>query len=330
MPSAYTATRFDVTQQVPSLPAPLSIAAWIFVPSSLSIQTSPVILVCFPGGSFTKAYYHLKVPGYPPDAYSFARYMAGRGALVVALEHLGVGESTWPPDGTALTVELTVQASAAVTTQVRASWSDGSLAGSEACGKQAMLVGVGHSLGATLLMAQQARYGSFEALALLGHTNRELRLQELAEHLAERLGMQRDPQGSLSAIFAQMYQRSQRGYMSVDRSSTPMLFHAADVPESVIWADEALATHIPGRLLQTLSNPQEKVPLAASIEVPVFLGNDDADVATNMRAEPAVFPRVRDITLFQLAGSAHCHNFAGTRVLLWDRLARWIAALLAG
>jgi len=29
------------------------------------------------------------------------------------------------------------------------------------------------------------------------------------------------------------------------------------------------------------------------------------------------------VTLVVLPGSAHCHNFAGTREVLWDRLANW-------
>jgi hypothetical protein len=32
------------------------------------------------------------------------------------------------------------------------------------------------------------------------------------------------------------------------------------------------------------------------------------------------------ITLFVLPRSAHCHNSAGTRHVLWDRLVRWIGA----
>ncbi len=327
MASAYVATRFDITHQVPSLSGPLSIAAWVFAPPSLPAHISPVILVCFPGGSFTKAYYHLEVPGYPPDAYSFARHMVKKGLIVVALDHLGVGESTWPPDGTALTPEVAAQANAAVTKQVRTRWSDGRLVGGGASQEEAVFVGVGHSMGAALLIAQQAEHGSFDALALLGHTNRELSLLELEKRLADSLGIQLDDKSTIATIFAKMYQISEQGYVRVDRDITRILFHAADVPDSVIKADDAVATHIPGRILQTLSDPDYKVPLAARVEVPVFLGNGDSDVSTDFHAEPTAFPLARDITLFQLAGSAHCHNFATTRVLLWDRLARWIGAV---
>src|SRR5207302_1666098 len=69
---------------------------------------------------------------------------------------------------------------------------------------------------------------------------------------------------------------------------------------------------------------------AARIEVPIFLGNGDLDVSADFHAEPATYPLARDITLFQLAGSAHCHNFATTRTTLWDRLVRWIQAINPG
>jgi len=57
-------------------------------------------------------------------------------------------------------------------------------------------------------------------------------------------------------------------------------------------ADEALATHSPERLLQTLRDPEQQVPLAAR-EVPVFLGNGDADAGRAC----GLSPRLRYHTL---------------------------------
>src|SRR2546429_6995565 len=127
MAHAYTPTRFDVTEQVPSLSDSLRVATWVFAPSSLPAATSPVVLVCLPGGAYTKAYYHLEVPGFPPEAYSFALHMVKQGFVVVALDHLGMGESTWSADGSELTTEVVAQANAAVTSQVRARLAEGTL-----------------------------------------------------------------------------------------------------------------------------------------------------------------------------------------------------------
>ena len=35
------------------------------------------------------------------------------------------------------------------------------------------------------------------------------------------------------------------------------------------------------------------------------------------------------LTLYVLAGSAHCHNMAGTRQRLWDRLLGWCGSAIA-
>lgn len=320
-------TRFDVTGQVPSLSGPLGLAAWVFAPSNLSAQTSPVVLVCLPGASYTKAYYHLEVPDFPPDAYSFALFMVKQGFVVVALDHLGVGESTRPTDGTLLTMEVVAQANALVTEQVRRLLREGTLITGIASHKEPILVGIGHSMGGYLLVTQQANHHSFDAIALLGYTNKEPAVAEIAKRVAESLGMAFDDESTTYEILSRMYQYAEHGYMRGDRRITRTMFHAADVPVQVIEADDALATPVPTAILTRVSaDPQYLPAKAARIEVPVFLGNGELDPASvNFHAEPATYPLARDITLYQLAGSAHCHNFATTRHLLWDRLARWIA-----
>jgi hypothetical protein len=46
-------------------------------------------------------------------------------------------------------------------------------------------------------------------------------------------------------------------------------------------------------------------------------------------AEPAFYKSSNDITLLRLPRTGHCHNFAPTRHLLWDRLDGWIAHFTA-
>ncbi len=321
MAHAYIPTRFDVTEQVPSLSGPLSIAAWVFAPPSLAAETSPVVLVCLPGGTYTKAYYHLEVPGFAPEAYSFALHMVKQGFLVVALDHLGTGESTQLADGQELTLEVMARANAAVTDQVRARLAAGTLAAGVAPQHEPVLVGVGHSMGSFLLVAQQADHRSFAAIAPLGSTTKEPWLAGPAKRWAEQLGIPLDDLDITRDVQPKMYQVIERGYVGADRSIIRALFHDDDVPTSVIEADDALATYTP---LGVMTAPQYMSAKAARIDVPIFLGNSDLDLSADFHAEPATYPLARDITLFQLAGSAHCHNFASTRTQLWDRLARWI------
>ncbi|MGO9099809.1 MAG: hypothetical protein ACLP9Y_10385 [Mycobacterium sp.] len=46
------------------------------------------------GGLYDKRYWHMQIDGHP--GYSFAEHLAAAGFIVIALDHLGVGESTDP------------------------------------------------------------------------------------------------------------------------------------------------------------------------------------------------------------------------------------------
>ena len=55
-----------------------------------------------------RAYFDLRAEG----DFSFAAYLAARGFIVVTLDHLGVGDSSRPADGFALTPDVLVEANA--------------------------------------------------------------------------------------------------------------------------------------------------------------------------------------------------------------------------
>jgi pimeloyl-ACP methyl ester carboxylesterase len=65
------------------------------------------------------------------------------------------------------------------------------------------------------------------------------------------------------------------------------------------------------------------------ITVPVFLAFGEVDVSPSPHTEVAAYSASGDVRLVVLQGSAHCHNAATTRQLLWDRLASWIAEIAA-
>ena len=325
---AYTPIRLDVTgfpgsQGIPSLAGPLNIAAWVFAPRQL--PKVPTVLVCLPGGSYTKSYYHLEVPGEPQDAYSFALAMTQQGSIVVALDHLGVGESTTPADGRALTLSVVAAANSAAAELIRKRLQAGTLVAGLPALPEPVMVGIGHSMGAFLLLAQQALHRSFSAIALLGYTNGELHMAGMEHRLAESLGV---APGSTLEVMARLYEASPDGYITMDRSIAHALFHAADVPAAVIAADDALATTAPGGIAGDIARPGAMLALASEVDVPLMLANGElVDVSADFRAEPEGYPAATDITLYLLAKSAHCHNFAGNRASLWNRLARWIQAL---
>jgi hypothetical protein len=66
---------------------------------------------------------------------------------------------------------------------------------------------------------------------------------------------------------------------------------------------------------------------ARRVECPVFIGLGDRYPTCDHHDEARAYASSSDVTLFILERSAHCHNTAGTRHELWDRIARWVASL---
>src|SRR5438270_3999956 len=156
----------DVSAQLP-FDEPAHLAASIHLPD-LAASVPRAVLICWPGGSYARAYWDMHVPGEP--GYSFAEHMTAKGFLVLAADHLGVGASSKPIDGDRVNFETMSAAAASFVAQVRSMLSDGS----DALGGKPLdsvpVIGVGHSLGACLTVVTQARYRCYDALALLGFT----------------------------------------------------------------------------------------------------------------------------------------------------------------
>ena len=66
---------------------------------------------------------------------------------------------------------------------------------------------------------------------------------------------------------------------------------------------------------------------AGRLTCPVLIAFGDRDVPERPHDDVAFYRASQDVTLVVLAGSAHCHNFAATRIVLWDRLGTWAAAV---
>ena len=291
----------DVTDGVGE---PARMVGTYFPPTSGS--TGPAALVCLPGGTYTRRYFDLEVPGLP--GYSFARDAAGRGFPVVTFDMLGTGEST-RPDGD---VDFAVQAGAVAAAVAQLP---------DALDLEGPFVGIGHSMGGYVAVFQQALHRTYTALAILGTTNQHVAPLGLSPELAAAA---ETPEGR-AALVEQTVATMPR---FIEAARTPMLpwFHLQDVPPAVVEADTASTlTVVPRRCAATSMVPGVAVEAAATIDVPVLLAYGDVDVSPQPRAEPGFFPASRDITLFLLRDSGHCHNMAGTRHVLWDRLARWVA-----
>ncbi|MGH3969311.1 MAG: hypothetical protein ACRDTV_14650, partial [Mycobacterium sp.] len=117
-------------------------------------------------------------------------------------------------------------------------------------------------------------------------------------------------------------------------------FFWEDVPADIVEADRrggypirtiaprfGSAT-IPNCAVAMLSRGYIKAE-AAEVDVPVFLGLGERDIAVEPHREPTAYSRSTDVSLFICDRMAHMHNFASTRQKLWDRLAHWCTVVVA-
>jgi len=295
---------FDVTDAL-ALGVPCLIAASLFAPVDVADATT--IVVAVPGGTYTRAYWDLDVPG--RAGYSFAEHLTARGFVVVALDNLGTGESSRPAHADDITFDVAAAANAAVVTQVADRIRAGELAPVVPPRHDLRVVGVGHSLGGQLTAVQQATHRSYERVALLG-----------SSFLGD------DAKAAEARLAAMAPDTWDDGYLDVPRSLLRPLFHAPDVPADVLAADDAHATVLPRRLGVTALAPARHQEQLAAIDVPVLLAFADVDTSSDPAAEVACYPSSPNVTLIRLAGSAHCHNQSSARLKLWDCLARWLEA----
>jgi alpha-beta hydrolase superfamily lysophospholipase len=304
--SGFDAFTVDVTDTV-ALGEPLELAGWLFRPDPARDRRT--VLFCYPGGGWTKAYWHLEVAG--QEGYSFAEHMVGRGYAVVTFDHLAVGESSKPRDPFSVTTQIVASANARLVEHVLDVLGD----------PGARRVGIGHSMGGMLLIRQQGRLRTFDAVAVLGFsTLYPMNLEGLIdqspfEHLTEAaLRGVRDHMPDPYAVF--------------DKDHARGLFVHPDVPDVVLAARNAAGTNSPGAAGAASLIPGIVADDAAAIDVPVFCGWAERDTSIDPHREVASYPGSRDVTLYVLAGSAHTTNLGATRRELWGRIASWIETVV--
>ncbi|MAU53288.1 MAG: hypothetical protein CMN17_13200 [Roseovarius sp.] len=276
---------------VPDLAAQ-TIRGWLFLPRK---QHASHIFVCLAGGSYSKFYYHSRFEGY--ERYSFAEYMATEGYAVLALDHLGMGNSDKPENVSLLDRHCLATFNHHAVQEVLKNLSGG-LYGAPIAPRP---VGIGHSMGGMLLIDQQANFDTFEKIAVLGWTNKGVgfdtqALKELAKS---------------------------PGYLPTDRKQMRPIFHLEDVPVEVIEADDDQASLTPSPVAVDALQPGIVAREAEKISVPVFLCFGERDISPDPNGETPYYKNSPEVSLVILEGSGHNHNFATTRESLWVHIAHW-------
>jgi pimeloyl-ACP methyl ester carboxylesterase len=68
-------------------------------------------------------------------------------------------------------------------------------------------------------------------------------------------------------------------------------------------------------------------PELARVDVPTLVAVGEHDIAGTISVLPRQLPACHDLTLLTMAGTGHNHNWADSRLALWDRLVRWAGSL---
>jgi pimeloyl-ACP methyl ester carboxylesterase len=321
------------------------------IPQAAGPDEPRAVLVCFPGGGMTRRYFDLPVPG-----YSFARYAADHGFLIVLADHPGTGDSDAPDDGWSLTPGAVASIEAAAVDRALAMLQAGDVDGIAPLAPTATVIGVAHSMGAHLLIHQAARLrrescgppspggappdpparlrrescGLYAGLVLLGWAGHGLpEYLDPADLVLGELDAT-DPAAFARELVASARRRFNEPFPVMQRGGSRLLVNnAASLPDDVRQA--LLDVRAP---LLAVCGHASMIPgtarrAAAAVDVPVFLGVGEHDIATSHHLIPNEFPASDDITLYVLPGAGHNQNVEPRREELWKRVTSWADQLAA-
>ncbi len=289
--------RTDVSTALPFGDEANCVSSTLFLPDG----EPDVVLICWPGGSFDRRYWSFDAaPG-----YHFAEYATARGVAVLAADPLGVGGSTRPAEVDAVDFRTMAAAADGYVRQVRERFP----------GRR--VVGVGHSLGGALTIAQQALYASYDRIASLGMTH------GAKDFVTAGAGDRPDPRQMATTQARAIFQDWDAGYATAPRVPFHEIFYRPDVPPEVIAADDATATAWPRQSYVDGLLLGYSAEFAAQVECPVFLCFGENELPEQPRDDVAFYRKSKDIRLVVLENSGHCHNLAASRTILWDRLCAW-------
>jgi len=266
----------------------------------------PVWVVLAPGAGSSWQYWDLHPQGVPGQ-WSYAQSLTAGGVGAIILDTYGVGDSTYRGHGSELTSGVMALAFHEAAVVLRAELRAGTLPGCEASGEP-VLVGMGHSGGGGLTVIQQANHASHDMIVVLGFPAGEFFFEthETTDDVdatmpPEEFGLLR-----FSGTFADFRQQ-----------------FSSDVPESVIRSHMAGMLPIPPGFPE-LMTPGLVARAAARIEVPVFLGFGEHDIAANPGDEARFYGRSSDVTVHIQQGARHFHQMSRTRHQLADTILAWM------
>ena len=302
-----TELRINVTDAV-AHGEPLEVTATVVAPADL--PANPIVVLAIPGGTYHRRYWDLQPPG--REGYSKAEHLAERGVVLIACDYLGGGDSSRPDDGDFIGLETQADAAHGVFDHVRGMFTD------------ATFVGIGQSLGGFITMIQQGKYADYPAIGVFGAS--PLLIANTREQ-PDWSSMSTDERRAwiMSENARQSGVPELPMYHGAPREQYRGIFHVLDVPDDLVTYDEEHChTLIPRFSGIDGMTPGFAKPFADRITSPLFLAFGEFDVAADPHLEASGYPASSDITTVVIPNMAHMHNFADTRVQLWDRFLTWL------
>lgn len=291
-------------------PEQLEIAATITEPRE---GPPRALLVCFPGGFLSRRYFDLDIEG--DRSVSFAEAMAAQGCATLALDHLGVGESSRPTNGWLLDADALARTNQRALDlalhrlqQERGTYAD------------LPVFGVGHSMGSCLAVVQQANHSPFAGLVLFSFATGGLRafLQGREAEVAN------DPAAIQARITELARERFVDPYPGDVLDAGHPAFNVGSAPPAAERALQDAATGvlpIPGLLAMI---PGGFAPWAEQVRIPALVAIGDHDLPGSEADAVASLPNALRVDTFTLDDCWHCHFVANTRERLFARVVEWI------
>lgn len=327
----------DVTEAV-ALGEPARIAATVFLPPAASLGEPPVVCFAKPGGGFSRHYFTADLPG--PASGSQAEWHADRGQIFVALDSLGVGDSSQHEPASRLDFNVVTAGNRAAERTILERLEAGILTPDFPAIRAPVSIGIGHSMGGCLTLVQQGRHHSYDGIAILGFSARHIRTPTPADRAPVVAAWRLPTGGDESPVLLneKAFVEAFRACHDADPTSDDVLANRSSELNTWLYFYDDVLEHLaaygpedspwmspstPG-LIKFVLTPGIVAPEAAAVDVPVLAAVGERDVVADLWREPGAYLSTQSMDLYQCPRMGHMHNFAGTRELLWQRLHNWI------
>ncbi|MFB9362004.1 alpha/beta hydrolase [Actinoplanes nipponensis] len=254
--------RHDLSVTLTSSPGPARyrLAGWLCRPD----RTTTTVQVLIPGLTYTHRYW----TGIGTRTDYTTAALAG-GDAVYLIDRISTGASDRPPAD-----QVTTTTEATVTHQAVRALRDGTL------GRFTRVIGVGHSYGSVIAMAEAATYHDVDALVVTGLLH-DIRIDEMTRFITDLYPAAADPKFTDTA--------PPDGYLTTRPGSRPGYFldpHTA-VRGAAGWDEQTKTTATTGELTFT---PDDELAYSRAITVPVLIVMGEADALFCGTGQPCKTP----------------------------------------